>query len=48
MENEHKAIIGLRSGWGGDKPFGLARADRRQHVYAIGKTGAGKTTSCGI
>src|ERR1035437_1216172 len=44
MINEPKAIIGVRNGWGGDEPFGLARADRRQHVYAIGKTGAGKTT----
>lgn len=44
MENESKAIIGVRSGWGGDEPFGLSRADRRQHVYAIGQTGAGKTT----
>lgn len=25
-------------------PFGISRADRRQHLYAIGKTGTGKTT----
>jgi hypothetical protein len=36
--------IGNREVWGGEKPFGISRADRRQHLYAIGKTGTGKTT----
>lgn len=37
-------IIGTREIWGGDNPFGLSPADRRQHLYVIGKTGTGKTT----
>jgi len=37
-------IIGNRHGWGGDEPFGISPEDLRQHVYVIGKTGAGKTT----
>jgi Type IV secretion-system coupling protein DNA-binding domain len=36
--------IGNRKVWGGEKPFGISRLDRRQHVYIIGKTGTGKTT----
>jgi len=28
---------------GADKKFGIRRADRRQHMYVIGKTGVGKT-----
>lgn len=40
---EH-VYIGMRSGWGEDQPFGLSRADRRQHLYMIGKTGTGKST----
>jgi hypothetical protein len=35
--------IGNRVMWGGEKPFGISRVDRRQHLYAIGKTGTGKT-----
>ena len=26
------------------KPFGIKRADRRAHMYLIGKTGTGKST----
>ncbi len=33
----------MREVWGGEKPFGLGAADRRQHVYVIGKSGTGKT-----
>ncbi len=44
MTEQPEAIIGVRNSWGGDVPFGLSRADRRQHVYCIGQTGAGKTT----
>jgi hypothetical protein len=36
--------IGNRNVWGGEKPFGILREDRRQHIYVIGKTGTGKTT----
>jgi hypothetical protein len=36
--------IGNRNVWGGEKPFGISSADRRQHLYVIGKTGTGKTT----
>jgi hypothetical protein len=36
--------IGNRVVWGGEKPFGISRVDRRQHLYAVGKTGTGKTT----
>lgn len=38
------AYLGMRSMWGGTQPYGLYRADRRQHMYCIGKTGTGKTT----
>ncbi|MBI1784696.1 type IV secretion system DNA-binding domain-containing protein [Candidatus Sumerlaeota bacterium] len=44
MPEQPEAIIGVRHSWSGDVPFGLSRADRRQHVYCIGQTGAGKTT----
>ncbi len=43
MEKE-TAYIGNRSVWGGEEPFGISRAARRQHLYAIGKTGTGKST----
>jgi hypothetical protein len=36
--------IGHRNVWGGEQPFGLCRADRRHHMYCLGKTGSGKTT----
>jgi hypothetical protein len=42
--NYEKTYIGNRNIWGGEKPFGISRVDRRQHLYAIGKTGTGKTT----
>src|SRR5689334_12477815 len=38
------AHVGTREYWGGSQPFGLYPADRRQHVYCIGKTGTGKST----
>jgi hypothetical protein len=44
MDEEHEVNIGVRHAWGGLEPFGLACADRRQHVYAIGKSGTGKST----
>jgi len=36
--------IGHREAWGQTIPFGLLPADRRQHVYCVGKSGTGKTT----
>jgi TraM recognition site of TraD and TraG len=45
MENtDDQVFVGHRHEWGGDIPFGLDAADRRQHVYAIGQTGTGKST----
>jgi len=44
MNQESHIIIGERQGWGDPLPFGISAADRRQHVYIIGKTGSGKTT----
>lgn len=42
--DEHTAYVGTRHVWGGTKPFGLRRADRRLHTLIVGKTGTGKTT----
>lgn len=37
--------FGYKESWGNNQvPFGMATADRRHHVYVIGKTGSGKTT----
>ncbi|MGC3990847.1 MAG: type IV secretion system DNA-binding domain-containing protein [Chthoniobacteraceae bacterium] len=36
--------IGIREVWGEQHPVALSLADRRQHLYLIGKTGSGKTT----
>jgi hypothetical protein len=38
------ALIGDRQVWGEEVPFGLSAAERRQHLFVIGKSGAGKTT----
>jgi hypothetical protein len=43
-EDDAVAYIGMRERWGGDEPFGFLPADRRQHVYCVGKSGTGKTT----
>ena len=37
-------ILGQRSVWGGEVPFGIQPTDARHHCYIIGKTGSGKTT----
>ena len=42
--NYETTYIGKRNLWGDEKSFGISRVDRRQHLYAIGKTGTGKTT----
>lgn len=44
MDNREDITIGMRELWGQEQPFGLLTADRRQHLYAIGKSGTGKTT----
>ena len=36
--------MGVRHQWGREEPFVLSSTDRRHHVYAIGKSGTGKTT----
>ena len=38
------AYIGMRQVWGGMEAFGILPADRRQHVYCVGKSGTGKST----
>lgn len=43
-DSEPMAYLGWQHGWGEERPFGLCRADRRQHVYCVGKTGTGKST----
>lgn len=42
--DDHTIYFGYRYGWGNEVLFGMKTADRRSHVYAIGKTGSGKTT----
>jgi hypothetical protein len=37
-------ILGTRDIWGQDLPFTLSPADKRHHLYVIGKSGTGKTT----
>jgi hypothetical protein len=38
-------LFAKRPGWSDeDAPVGIKAADRRQHLYVIGKTGSGKTT----
>ena len=44
MNDESQIFIGERYDWGNSATFGISAADRRQHVYLIGKTGSGKTT----
>ncbi|SUS07753.1 conserved hypothetical protein [uncultured Defluviicoccus sp.] len=46
MNDDDLTIIGRRFGYGGSlaAAFGIRRADRRGHLYALGKTGTGKST----
>jgi hypothetical protein len=46
MDNPHEDITyaGVRDIWEGQEPFGFRPADRRQHIYCVGKTGTGKST----
>ncbi len=43
MDNWH-IVLGVREEWGRENPFVLSPRDRRHHLYAIGKSGTGKTT----
>ena len=43
MEKKH-VVIGTRNQWGQEVALSLSPADRRHHLYAIGKSGTGKTT----
>ena len=44
MISNEPLILGQRSVWGGEVPFGIHPTDARHHCYIIGKTGSGKTT----
>ena len=46
MSDDDITFVGEHIGYGGQAavPFGIRRDDRRHHLYAIGKTGTGKTT----
>ena len=46
MSDDDITFVGEHIGYGGQSavPFGIRRADRRHHLYAIGKTGTGKST----
>lgn len=43
-QDEGLTILGRTNFRGERKRFGIARADRRSHLYVIGKTGTGKST----
>lgn len=43
MNDEH-LVLGIRDHWGQELPFTLSPADRRHHLYTVGKSGTGKTT----
>src|SRR5258705_9619966 len=42
--DDDTVLIGNRLSWNGEMLFGLRESDRRQHTYAIGKTGTGKSS----
>jgi hypothetical protein len=44
MEHDDHVVLGTRDSWSQEIPASLSRADRRHHMYAIGKSGTGKTT----
>src|SRR5689334_10438257 len=48
MLDDDRTLIGEREESNGieleTRRFGVRRADRRSHLYAVGKTGTGKTT----
>src|ERR1051326_4963242 len=44
MEPDEQIFVGQKHEWGRETPFSLGVAERRQHMYVIGKTGSGKST----
>lgn len=44
QHNEYMSFLGTRTIWKEEQLFGITEKDRAQHVYAIGKSGTGKTT----
>ena len=42
--DDHFVELGMRKIYGGEMPFGISAADRRQHLVVVGQTGSGKTT----
>ena len=44
MIEEQNIAMGTRLDWGYEIGFELSQADRRQHIYAVGKSGTGKST----
>lgn len=44
MEANDDIVLGTRSIWDRESAFGLSVADRRHHVYCVGKSGTGKST----
>jgi type IV secretion system coupling TraD/TrwB family protein len=42
--DRHLTYIGKTNWRGRGQPFGIAREDRRAHMYVVGKTGTGKST----
>lgn len=44
MLDDQHIYIGKKHTWGGDGLFGVTHKDRRQHLYAVGQTGTGKST----
>jgi hypothetical protein len=44
MSHNYYIRLGLRQGWGGgESPFYISEEGLRRHIYAVGKTGTGKT-----
>ena len=44
MDASDEIILGMRDVWEQETSASLSCADRRHHVYVIGKSGTGKTT----
>lgn len=45
LHDSDLTLLGRCNFRGDRRPFGIKRADRRQHLYLIGKTGSGKSTA---
>src|SRR5690554_1376705 len=44
LRHDHLTVIGRTDFRGDRRPFGMRVADRRHHLYVVGKTGTGKST----